>query len=200
MIGETTQNLPSTLYVGLGTTSHNNAPGYAALARYREYQRIGVAATRITSEPGDLEVFSGGQATFTVAATGAEPLRYQWQFDGSNLGNAAGPTFTLDSANSASAGGYSVIVANEAGMAVSRGATLTVAGTSPPSLRFNKVDGSFALGFAGSPGTRFQVLFSSDLVHWQLFTEVASDGGPIELPIPALDPRGEFFQVRTVRR
>jgi uncharacterized delta-60 repeat protein len=200
LIGETTQNLPSTLYVGLGTTSHNNAPGYAALARYREYQRIGVAAPRITSEPGDLEVFSGGPATFAVAATGAEPLRYQWQFDGSNLKDAAGPTFTLGSASQASAGDYRVIVVNEAGMAVSRGATLTVAGTSPPSLRLSKVDGSFALAFAGSPGTRFQVLFSSDLVHWQLFTEVASDGGPIELPIASPDPRGAFFQVRTVRR
>lgn len=200
LIGETTQNLPSTLYVGLGTTSHNNAPGYAALARYREYQRTGVAAPRITSEPGDLEVFSGGPATFAVAATGAEPLQYQWQFNGSNLDAAAGPTITLGSASEASAGAYRVIVVNEAGLAVSRGATLSVADTSPPSLRFRKVDGSFALAFAGAPGTRFQVLFSSDLVHWQVFTEVASDGGPIELPIPSPDPRGAFFQVRTVRR
>lgn len=200
LIGETTQSLPTTLHVGLGTSSHNNAPGYTTLARYREYQRAGVVAPRITSEPGDLAVAMGGPATFSVAASGAEPLRYQWQFDGVNLADATGSTLSLGSVGEASAGGYRVIVANEAGLQVSRSAALTVDGASPPpSLRLSGAGATFALVVTGAPGTRFEVLFSTDLVHWSVLTEVVSDGSTIEVPITPPDPERAFFQVRAVR-
>lgn len=36
-LGSLRQDYPQTVYLGLGTTSHNNNPGFTALARYREY-------------------------------------------------------------------------------------------------------------------------------------------------------------------
>jgi hypothetical protein len=41
----------------------------------------------ITSQPTDQTVAIGGNAMFSVVATGAGPLTYQWQFNGTNLPN-----------------------------------------------------------------------------------------------------------------
>jgi hypothetical protein len=39
-LGQTNQSYPSTVFVGLATTAHNNGVGYTALARYRDYRVI----------------------------------------------------------------------------------------------------------------------------------------------------------------
>src|ERR1035438_9818583 len=41
----------------------------------------------ITSQPGNQPVVWGGNATFSVMATGVGPLTYQWQLNGTNLPN-----------------------------------------------------------------------------------------------------------------
>jgi sugar lactone lactonase YvrE len=45
----------------------------------------------ITNQPTNVTVWSGGTATFTVAAAGTGPLEYQWQFNGINLPGASLP-------------------------------------------------------------------------------------------------------------
>src|ERR1017187_7245100 len=41
----------------------------------------------ITSQPANQPVVWGGNATFSVMATGVGPLTYQWQLNGTNLPN-----------------------------------------------------------------------------------------------------------------
>src|SRR5262245_2510849 len=56
-----------------------------------------VNAPSITMHPQPQTAPVGGSATFTVAASGAEPLFYQWQRNGANIANANGTSYTIAS-------------------------------------------------------------------------------------------------------
>lgn len=65
----------------------------------------------------------GGTATLAVAASGAQPMAYQWQFSGANLVNstsvfgATNADLILNNLAPAQGGNYSVTVSNSAGVA-----------------------------------------------------------------------------------
>jgi len=86
----------------------------------------------ITVQPQSRNVRPGASVTFTVAATGSEPLRYQWQKDGVDIGGATAPSHTVDAVAPADAGSYRCLVTNDFGSATSDVAVLTV-DTDPPS-------------------------------------------------------------------
>ena len=89
-------------------------------------------APTITTQPADQTVTAGQTATFTVAATGDEPLSYQWKKDGNDLSDggrisgAATATLTISNAQASDAGSYTVVVSNSTGSVTSNAATLTV--------------------------------------------------------------------------
>lgn len=86
-----------------------------------------VAAPVITSQPSDVSVVAPASATFSVAATGTEPLSYQWFRNGVALAGANSASFTTPSTSLSDTGTiYSVAVSNVAGVAVSDGALLAV--------------------------------------------------------------------------
>ena len=68
----------------------------------------------ITQEPQSLVRLSGRHTDFTVVADGAQPLEYQWRFDGREISGARGPTLHLTAAPSR-AGMYQVVVRDVAG-------------------------------------------------------------------------------------
>jgi len=78
----------------------------------------------ITVQPLDRRVSQGGSVTFSVIATGAAPLNYQWQKNGTDIVLATGASLTLT--NVRSGGYYSVVVSNGVGSVTSRSAHLTV--------------------------------------------------------------------------
>lgn len=80
----------------------------------------------ITSQPQGQTVTAGSNATFTVVASGSEPLSYQWRFNGAAIAGATSASYTIASAQLVDAGEYSVVVANAVGSATSTAATLTV--------------------------------------------------------------------------
>jgi hypothetical protein len=80
----------------------------------------------IAVQPASLSVDDNTVATFSVFATGAAPLSYQWQFDGTNIANATSSTYTISSVDPANAGAYTVIVRNSFGPVTSDPATLTI--------------------------------------------------------------------------
>ena len=53
------------------------------------------AAPVITAQPEDQNVYPGGNATFSVTATGTAPLAYQWRKDGDPISGATASSFTL---------------------------------------------------------------------------------------------------------
>ena len=83
-------------------------------------------------------VVVGTAASFSVSATGTEPLVYRWRCNGTNLSNggqvsgATNSTLTLTNVQMTNAGNYQVVVTNIAGSVTSAVATLTV--TPPPVL------------------------------------------------------------------
>jgi len=54
----------------------------------------------------------GGSATFSVVASGAPPLSYQWRKDGMAISGATGARYYIASATPSNAGRYSVVVSN----------------------------------------------------------------------------------------
>lgn len=84
----------------------------------------------ITAQPQSQTVAPGQDATFTVSATGAAPLAYQWRFNGTPLAGATGTSYTRSNAQTGDAGSYSVVITNPVGSVASADAILTVAAVS----------------------------------------------------------------------
>jgi tetratricopeptide (TPR) repeat protein len=77
----------------------------------------------ITVQPVSQSVTEGGKVTFTVSATGSAPLSYQWRHDGVDIFGQTSTNLTISTANTSSAGTYTVVVSNAAGSVTSSGAT-----------------------------------------------------------------------------
>ncbi|MBI5386527.1 MAG: immunoglobulin domain-containing protein [Verrucomicrobia bacterium] len=87
-------------------------------------------APLITVQPTNQFPAAGATVSFSVAATGDEPLNYQWRKDGTNLANggkisgATNATLTVSNLQTAEMGFYSLVVTNLYGAATSTVATL----------------------------------------------------------------------------
>jgi Immunoglobulin I-set domain len=106
------------------------------------------AAPSITAQPSNQSVTVGQTATFSVAATGMAPLRYQWQKGGANISGATGTSYTTPGTTLADSGSkFSVVVTNTAGSATSNAATLTVsAAATAPSITIQPANQTVTAG------------------------------------------------------
>ncbi|MCW3074880.1 MAG: C-terminal target protein [Flaviaesturariibacter sp.] len=85
------------------------------------------AATVITTQPAATQgVCTGAPATFTVTATGAGTLTYQWRKGGTPITGATAATYTIASAGVADAATYTVVVTGTCGSVTSADAVLVV--------------------------------------------------------------------------
>lgn len=85
------------------------------------------AGPSITTPPANQTVVAGQSAVFTVVASGAAPLSYQWCFNTTNnLSGATNASLTIPTVQSTNAGSYVVVVTNSYGSVTSAVATLTV--------------------------------------------------------------------------
>jgi hypothetical protein len=83
----------------------------------------------ILEQPQSLSVIAGESVAFTVVATGAMPLSYQWWFNATNLlAGASGPSLALTNVQATNNGIYAVVVSNPYGAVTSAVATLNVSG------------------------------------------------------------------------
>jgi hypothetical protein len=85
------------------------------------------AAPTITAQPVSQTVTAGNTASFSVTATGAAPLSYQWQKGGTAISGATSSSYTTPPTTTADNGSqFTVVVSNSAGSVTSSPATLTV--------------------------------------------------------------------------
>jgi DNA/RNA endonuclease G (NUC1) len=90
------------------------------------------AAPSIATQPSSRTATAGGNASFTVSASGTAPLSYQWRRGGTPLANDAvisganTATLTFTNLDASYAGTYDVVVTNPVGQTTSNPATLTV--------------------------------------------------------------------------
>jgi hypothetical protein len=79
------------------------------------------------SHPSSQTVEPGQTATFSAAATGSDPLAYQWQKNGTSITGAISASYTTPPVTMSDSGSkFRVLVSNSAGSATSSEATLTV--------------------------------------------------------------------------
>lgn len=93
----------------------------------------GSLAPAITQHPANRTVSVGQSASFTVAASGAPPLSYQWQRNGATISGATSATYTMPTTTLGDSGAqFRAVVTNASGSATSNAATLTVVANQPP--------------------------------------------------------------------
>ena len=80
----------------------------------------------IVEQPTSTTVVPGEAVSFSVAATGFAPLRYQWRKDGFEIRGADEPSLLIPAAALADAGSYDVVVSNRGGAVTSAPAVLVV--------------------------------------------------------------------------
>jgi glucose/arabinose dehydrogenase len=86
----------------------------------------------ITNQPASVTVIAGQPASFSVNASGATPMTYQWKKSGVNISGATSTTYTIPTVTAANAGSYTVTATNSYGSATSTAATLTVLAYNAP--------------------------------------------------------------------
>jgi hypothetical protein len=100
---------------------------------------------QITTQPASQTVNVGQTATFSVSATGAMPLTYQWQKNGANIPGATSASYTTPVTTSSDNGAmFDVIVTHSAQSVASSLATLTV--NSAPSITTQPANQTVNLG------------------------------------------------------
>src|ERR1041384_3888590 len=92
--------------------------GYVGVAAIGLSLNVLIAQPVITQEPRDHFAPEGAPVAFSVAAQGSTPLRYQWQFNGSDIPNAISRSISFV-ATLSRAGSYSVLVRDGVGNASS---------------------------------------------------------------------------------
>ena len=138
-----------------------------------DYENLLISATDpfITSQPTNQSVPVGGNALFTVGATGAATLSYQWQLNNTNLLNATNSSLTLFNVQPADAGPYQVVLSNTYESVTSSVATLDVTGvpvsflSGPGALQL--ANGQFRFSLSGLTGQGpVEIDASTNLVQW----------------------------------
>jgi hypothetical protein len=102
----------------------SNASG-TATSQLATLTVVGVPPT-ITQQPSGLSVVAGGYASFSVTASGSQPLSYFWRRNGSILGATNFAYSTNNVQPSASGSLFSCLVSNAFGTILSSNALLTV--------------------------------------------------------------------------
>jgi hypothetical protein len=125
-----------------------------------------VGAPNIVAEPLTQAVVSGTNVTFTVIATGDEPLIYQWQLNGVDIPGATGASLTITNVQTANLGAYTVSVGNQFGVVFSQSAALSLQSLglrlSVPQIINNAVQLSALL----ESGPSYRLLTSTNLLAW----------------------------------
>jgi hypothetical protein len=153
----------------------------------------------ITAQPQSVSVAPGSNVTFTVTATGTEPLSYQWRFNGTDLEYATASAYTCCDAQATNAGCYSVVVSNLAGTASSADAILTVSQPTSPQIDAISVapDGQIQLQASGVPG-RYAVEAATNLADWGELAYVTNTGTTFQYRDSETNLTQRFYRLRLI--
>jgi concanavalin A-like lectin/glucanase superfamily protein/VCBS repeat protein/Ig-like domain-containing protein/FG-GAP repeat protein len=130
-------NRPSGFFTGIyfhgemdEPTIYNRALSIHEIAAIYNAGRAGKCSTTtppvLISEPTSQTVLGDGTASFSVMATGAMPLNYQWSLNGTNILGATSSNLTISSVSQSDLGVYTVAVSNLFGNVVSSNAMLSM--------------------------------------------------------------------------
>ena len=152
---------------------------------------VPAAPPSITTQPASKTVLSGQTATFSVSATGAAPMTYQWSKGGTAIGSATSPSYTTPATTTADSGAqFTVTISNSVGQITSAAATLTVTAAttllnaSQTTLNFSSVNigSNSILPVTFTNGGNSNVTISSVTISGAGFTASGVQSGQIVTP------------------
>lgn len=120
----------------------------------------------VSQPPLFQSVAQGGTVSFSVTASGHQPMSYQWLFDGAEIEGATSSMLIVSNAQPENAGTYRVIVSNVAGAVTNAGTALNVTVSLGGTVTFinsssNRVYDVGASTFVPNGGTMVAGLFVS---------------------------------------
>ncbi len=139
---------------------------------------------------------AGDSMTLSNAATGVQPISYQWLWNGTAIPNAHAATLTLTNLQAGQSGSYTLVASNAFGLTTN---TFPVAVT-VVSLNLNCV--ATASGpkvvWDSLPNYQYQLLAQTNvaeaLAGWGIYGPLfQGTGGPLAQTVPATNPAGQFF-------
>ncbi|EEF59906.1 beta strand repeat-containing protein [Pedosphaera parvula] len=123
LYGFTWTNVPPGVYsITAAATDDSGAVSTTAPLTFT----VGSTPPTITSQPVSQVVNAGTNVTFSVVATGTDPMSYQWLFNNTNIAGATSSIFSLSNVQTTDSGNYSVVITNIAGSTTSSNALLTI--------------------------------------------------------------------------
>ena len=142
-----TLNLTGVWRISLGYSGATTiTPSSASLSYYVSVGSAPPTAPAITTQPSPLAqtINAGASVTYTVAASGAAPITYQWQKNGVDLSGQTGTSLSLANVSAADIGSYTVVVSNIGGSTTSNILSLTV--ITPPTIVTSPAGANVAAG------------------------------------------------------
>lgn len=156
----------------------------------------------ISAQPQSQSIITGGSVTFSVTATGTEPITYQWQFNGVDIPGATSPTYTIRQVRDSHAGNYTVVLTNIATTVTSDTAVLTtVAPTAIPATPVATTattywEGDFTANWnpaSGAAGYRLDVATNNTFTTFVPGYQDRDVGTSLSRLVPDLSPATTYY-------
>jgi hypothetical protein len=136
------------------------------------------ATLNITNQPQSQTLISGTNASFTVGASGAGTLTYQWRFNGTAINGATNNSLLLPNVQLTNAGTYAVNVSDTNGSLLSSNATLSI--LVPPSITLQPSSRTASTGqwvtltaaASGTPAPIYQWVFNGSAIAGATLTSL----------------------------
>ena len=153
----------------------------------------------ITAPPASQTVDPGSNVVLTMTVTGTPPFAYQWRLDGINIAGATNATLNIACSQRASAGVYTVIVANGAGSVTSAPATLAVNPPLAPVLIHPSLKGTnFTLTLPTQNCVTYIVECKDSFAapSWTTLATLFGNGAPMTVTNLSASVARRFYRVR----
>ena len=172
----------------IDSVSADNARSYDVLIANHLGSITSAAATltvsppSITTQPVSQSAVTAGTATFSVAATGTEPMKYQWRKDGTAISGATNRSISFSNVQTEQLGSYTVVISNSLGSVTSAAASLSV--STNATYTFSIFAGSGTNGTVDGTGKAAQFNAPWGIAVDSAGNVYVSEGGGSGLSIP----------------
>jgi autotransporter-associated beta strand protein len=158
------------------------------------------SAPVITGQPLDRSAKVGTNTTFTVVASGTDPLSYQWYFQslGNPIGGATSSSYVRTNIQPADAGNYFVVVTNLLGTATSSNALLSVILPQATLLAPGVSGGQVTISWGAIAGGSYQVQYSTNLnsTNWLVLTNIIAAGTNVSVvDLPPANAPERYYRI-----
>jgi endonuclease/exonuclease/phosphatase family metal-dependent hydrolase len=181
--------------VTIGDSAVTNMQHMAVVRDYRftHTKTVDILPPTITEQPSDLRVDQSAPATFSVAASGGDPLAYRWQKYGLYIAGMTNRQLHFDNVQPADLGQYRAIVANAMGVVTSETVMLNLVVPAPEISIISPTE----LAWIGLSNLNYSVQGCTNLTLgvWTNITTTQSPSGSLIYSHPAITNDKQFIRI-----